>query len=100
MIGKYVITIVYSALLAGGFFVGVRQIYQGWFKPAELLNPLFGNKIAIRMFTVHIIVVTCDLFAIGPLALAHKIDAADQQPLQVNPGQCRRPSPCPGRCGG
>jgi hypothetical protein len=72
MIWKYIITIVYSALLAGGFFVGVRQIYQGWFKPAELLNPLFGNKIAIRMFTVHIIVVTCDLFVIGPLALAHK----------------------------
>ena len=72
MIAKYVITIVYSALLAGGFFVGARQIYQGFRKPAELLNPLFGNKVAIRMFTVHIIVVTCDLFVIGPLAVAHK----------------------------
>ena len=51
MIGKYVITIVYSALLAGGVFVGVRQIYQGFRRPAELLNPLFGNKIAIRLFT-------------------------------------------------
>jgi hypothetical protein len=72
MIAKYVITIVYSALLAGGFFVGARQIYQGYRKPAELLNPLFGNKVAIRMFTVHIIVVSCDLFVIGPLALANK----------------------------
>lgn len=72
MIAKYVITIVYSALLAGGLFVGVWQIYQGFFKRAELLNPLFGNKVAIRMFTVHIFVVTCDLFVIGPLAIAHK----------------------------
>jgi hypothetical protein len=72
MIAKYVITIVYSALLAGGVFVGFRQIYQGYSKPAELLNPLFGNKVAIRMFTVHIIVVSCDLFVIGPLAIAHK----------------------------
>jgi hypothetical protein len=72
MIAKYVITIVYSALLTGGLFVGVRQIYQGYRKPAELLNPLFGNKVAIRMFTIHIIVVSCDLFVIGPLAIAHK----------------------------
>jgi hypothetical protein len=72
MIAKYVITIVYSALLAGGFFVGARQIYQGYRKPAELLNPLFGNKVAIRMFTVHIIVVSSDLFVIGPLAIANK----------------------------
>ena len=71
MIGKYVITIVYSALLAAGVFVGVRQIYQGFRRPGELLNPLFGNKIAIRLFTVHIVVVSCDLFVIGPLALAH-----------------------------
>ena len=72
MIAKYIITIVYSALLAGGLFVGVRQIYQGFRKPAELLNPLFGNKIAIRLFTVHIIVVSADLFVIGPWAVAHK----------------------------
>jgi len=72
MIAKYIITIVYSALLAGGLFVGVRQIYQGFRQPAELLNPLFGNKIAIRLFTIHIIVVSCDLFVIGPLAIAHK----------------------------
>lgn len=72
MIAKYVITIVYSILLAGGVFVGFRQIYQGYRRPSELLNPLFGNKIAIRLFTVHIIVVSCDLFVIGPLAVAHK----------------------------
>jgi hypothetical protein len=72
MIAKYIITIAYSALLAGGFFVGARQIYQGYRAPAELLNPLFGNKIAIRMFTVHIIVVSSDLFVIGPLSLAYK----------------------------
>jgi hypothetical protein len=72
MIGKYVITVLYSMLLAGGVFVGVRQVYQGFRKPSELLNPLFGNKIAIRLFTVHLVVVSCDLFVIGPLAVAHK----------------------------
>lgn len=72
MIVKYLITIAYSALLAAGVFVGVRQIYQGFRRPSELLNPLFGNKIAIRLFAVHIIVVSCDLFVIGPLAIAHK----------------------------
>ena len=81
MIGKYVITIVYSAH-PGGVFVGVRQIYQGFRKPAELLNPLFGNKIAIRLFTVHIVVVSCDLFVIGPLAVAHK------SPLYYWGGRC------------
>ena len=35
MIGKYVITIVYSALLAGGVFVGVRQVYQGFRSPVS-----------------------------------------------------------------
>jgi len=82
VIGKYVITIVYSALIAGGVYVGVHQIYQGFRKPAELLNPLFGNKIAIRLFTVHIVVVSCDLFVIGPLALAHK------SPLYYWGGRC------------
>jgi hypothetical protein len=72
MILKYVATIVYSMLLAGGVFVGARQIYQVFRRPGELLNPLFGNPIAIRLFTVHIIVVPSDLFVIGPLALAHK----------------------------
>jgi hypothetical protein len=82
MIAKYVITIVYSALIAGGVFVGARQIYQGFRRPGELLNPLFGNKIAIRLFTVHIVVVSCDLFVIGPLAVAHK------SPLYYWGGRC------------
>ena len=72
MVLSYAVTIVYSALLAGGVYVGAWQIYQGFRRPKELLNPLFANPIAIRLFTVHIIVVTCDLFVIGPLALAHK----------------------------
>lgn len=69
---KLLITIIYSALLAGGLSVGVRQIYQGYRRPKELLNPLFGNRIAIHMFTIHIIVVSADLFVIGPWALASK----------------------------
>lgn len=72
MILEYFITIVYSILLAGGVYVGTWQIYQGFRRPGTLLNPLFGNPIAIRLFTVHIIVVSSDLFVIGPLALAHK----------------------------
>ncbi len=72
MILKYFVTILYSLLLAGGVFVGVRQIYQGFRKPGQLLNPLFANPVAIRLFTVHIIVVSADLFVIGPLAVAHK----------------------------
>jgi len=82
MILKYIITIVYSILLAGGVFVGARQIYQGFRKPSELLNPLFANKIAIRLFTVHIVVVSADLFVIGPLAIAHK------SPLYYWGGRC------------
>ena len=66
------ITIVYSALLLWGFSVGVRQIYQGHKAPKELLNPLFSNRVAIRLFTVHIIVVSSDLFVIGPLSLHYK----------------------------
>ncbi|SOD74554.1 hypothetical protein SAMN05892883_3740 [Jatrophihabitans sp. GAS493] len=65
-------TIVYTALLAWGFSVGVRQIYQAHRRPTQLLNPLFSNQIAIRMFTLHIVVVTGDLFIVGPWALAHK----------------------------
>ena len=42
--GSLLITIVYSALLAWGFFVGLRQIYQGFRAPQELLNPLFANR--------------------------------------------------------
>jgi hypothetical protein len=70
--GSLVITIVYSALLAWGLSVGVRQIYQGFRAPNELLNPLMANKWAIRLFTLHIFVVTAELFVIGPLAIAHK----------------------------
>jgi hypothetical protein len=69
---RLLITIVYSALLAWGFSVGARQIYQGYKRPKELLNPLFGNRVAIHMFTIHIVVVTADLFVIGPWALAAK----------------------------
>lgn len=66
------ITIVYSILLLWGFSVGARQIYQGYRRPAELLNPLFANRVAIRLFTVHIVVVSTDLFVIGPIALHQK----------------------------
>lgn len=69
---KIVITILYTILLVWGFSVGARQIYQGFKRPGELLNPLFANRIAIRLFTVHIIVVTSDLFLIGPFAIANK----------------------------
>lgn len=68
----YVITAIYTALLAGGLFVAVRQIYQGLRKPEELLNPLFANPVATRLFAVHIVVVSADLFVIGPWAIAHK----------------------------
>lgn len=67
-----VVTVVYTGLLAWGFFVGVRQIYQGWRKPGDLLNPLFANRIALRLFTVHIVVVSLDLFVVGPWAVTHK----------------------------
>jgi predicted secreted protein len=70
--GSLLITVVYAGLLAWGFSVGARQIYQGFKRPKELLNPLFANRAAIRLFTLHIIVVSADLFVIGPLAVAHK----------------------------
>jgi len=66
------ITTVYTALLAWGFFVGVRQIYQGYRAPQQLLNPLFANRWAIRMFALHIAVVTAVLFVVCPVAIAHK----------------------------
>jgi hypothetical protein len=58
---KILITIAYTALLAWGFSVGAHQIYQGFKRPKELLNPLFSNQVAIRLFTVHIFIVTADL---------------------------------------
>jgi len=66
------ITIGYAALLAWGVSVGLRQIYQGYRAPQQLLNPLFANRWAIRMFALHIAVVTAMLFVIGPLAIAYK----------------------------
>jgi hypothetical protein len=70
--GSLLITIVYSALLAWGFSVGLRQIYQGYRAPEELLNPLFANRWAIRLFALHIFVVSAELFVVGPLAVANK----------------------------
>ena len=70
--GSLLITVIYAGLLAWGFSVGARQIYRGYRAPQELLNPLFSNRFAIRLFTLHIIVVSADLFVIGPLAIAHK----------------------------
>lgn len=66
------ITAVYTILLAWGVWVGARQIWQGFKRPEGLLNPLFANRAAIRLFTLHIVVVTLDLLVIGPLAVAHK----------------------------
>ena len=71
-VGSVLITVVYAGLLAWGFGVGVRQIWQGFRRPDELLNPLFANRWAIRLFTLHIVVVSADLFVIGPLAVANK----------------------------
>jgi hypothetical protein len=70
--GSLLITIAYSALLAWGFAVGLRQLYQGYRAPHELLNPLFANRRAIHLFALHIVVVSAVLFVIGPLAIAHK----------------------------
>ena len=67
-----VITILYSCLLLWGMWVGVRQVYQGFFKPQELLNPLFGNRQAIKIFTFHLIVVSLDLWVCGPVSLHYK----------------------------
>ena len=41
-------------------------------RPERLLNPLFANRHALRLFTWHIMVVSLDLFVIGPLALANR----------------------------
>ena len=66
------ITIVYSVLILWGVWVGVRQVHQGFNHPEALLNPLFGNRQAIKIFTFHLIVVSSDLFIIGPTALHYK----------------------------
>ncbi|MDQ4068473.1 MAG: hypothetical protein M3203_03195 [Actinomycetota bacterium] len=70
--GSLLVTVVYAGLLAWGFGVGVRQIWQGYARPQGLLNPLFANRAALRLFVLHIVVVSADLFVIGPLAIAHK----------------------------
>jgi hypothetical protein len=67
-----VITIIYSILILWGFWVGVRQVNQGFRHPEQLLNPLFGNRQAIKIFTFHLIVVSLDLFVCGPVALHYK----------------------------
>ena len=70
--GSIVITIVYTILLFWGMWVGVRQVYQGFFRPQDLLNPLFGNRQAITIFTFHLVVVSLDLFVCGPVSLHYK----------------------------
>ena len=70
--GSLLVTVLYAGLLAWGVGVGVRQIWQGYNRPQELLNPLFANRPALRLFTLHLVVVSADLFVIGPLAVAHK----------------------------
>lgn len=70
--GSLLITAVYAGLLAWGLGVGVRQIWQASRRPQELLNPLFSNRHAWRLFVLHIVVVSADLFVIGPLAVAQK----------------------------
>jgi hypothetical protein len=67
-----VATILYSTLILWGVWVGVRQVYQGFFRPQELLNPLFGNRQAITIFTFHLVVVSLDLFVCGPVSLHFK----------------------------
>ena len=70
--GSMIVTILYTTLLLWGMFVGVRQVYQGFFRPQDLLNPLFGNRLAIKIFTFHLAVVSADLFICGPIALHYK----------------------------
>ncbi len=67
-----VITMLYSILLLWGTFVGVRQVYQGFFRPQDLLNPLFGNRQAIKIFTFHLLIVSLDLYVCGPVSLHYK----------------------------
>ena len=50
------ITVVYTVLILWGTWVGVHQIYQGFQRPRDLLNPLFGNRQAIIIFAFHILI--------------------------------------------
>ncbi|MDR3717741.1 MAG: hypothetical protein P4K98_02995 [Bryobacteraceae bacterium] len=70
--GSILITIVYTILLLWGMWVGVHQVYQGFCRPQTLLNPLFGNRQAIKIFTFHLIVVSLDLLVCGPVSLHYK----------------------------
>jgi hypothetical protein len=67
-----VITALYTILLLWGMWVGIRQVYQGFCRPQELLNPLFGNRQAIKIFTFHLVVVSLDLLVCGPVSLHYK----------------------------
>ncbi|MGB7962039.1 MAG: hypothetical protein WCF12_03635 [Propionicimonas sp.] len=67
-----VITLAYAGLLAWGLLIGVRQIVHGYREPDRLLNPLFRHPVALRLFVVHIVVASLDLFVIGPWAIANK----------------------------
>lgn len=69
---KVLVTILYSGLLAWGVAVALRQIWQGFKRPADLLNPLFSNRIAIVLFAIHIAVVSLYLFVVGPWAVQNK----------------------------
>ncbi len=66
------ITAAYTALLAWGVAVGVQLLWQGYRQPDRLLNPLFANRHALQLFAMHMVVVSADLFLIGPLAIANK----------------------------
>lgn len=66
------ITTIYTVLLLWGTWVGVHQIHQGFRRPQDLLNPLFGNRQAILIFTFHILVVSLDLYVCGPLSLHYR----------------------------
>ena len=70
--GSTVITIIYTILLVWGIWVGVRQVYEGFRRSQELLNPLFGNRTATIIFTYHLVIVTLHLLVIGPLSLHYK----------------------------
>jgi len=64
--------VAYVALLAWGVGVGLQLLWLGYRRPDRLLNPLFANRHALQLFAVHMVVVSADLFLIGPLAVANK----------------------------
>lgn len=58
--------------MAWGVGVGLQVVWQGYRQPAKLLNSLFANRHALRLFAMHLVVVSLDLFVVGPLAVANK----------------------------